>query len=315
MDTLHPTPTPASDPVLLELRRLNDRVEELSEKLDASTRGLRTMQELMEEATPISREMMKVGIQKLGDLDQRGYIRFARALGDVADRVVTHYTEDDVRELAESVVNILDTVRAVTRPEVLALAADAAEVVEHPEGVKPAGVWDMLRAGSDSEVQRGLGVMLEVLRHVGRAADASRAPARPKVDPRVARLGTRRLAPKAPAPRPAAAPSRPAGPAPRAAAAPAPRAAAPVADALPAEWTRAWAEATATSLGVTLTEGHWAVIDFARTEYTTTGVSPNLRRISAGTGLAQRDIYALFPKAPGRTAARIAGIPKPAGCL
>lgn len=314
MDTPTPTPAPSQDLVLAELRRLNHRVEELSRQLETSTRGLRTMNELVEEATPISREMMNVGIQKLGDLDQRGYLRFGRALADVADRVVTHYSEDDVRELAESVVNILDTVRAVTRPEVLALAADAAEVVEHPEGVKPAGVWDMLRAGSDAEVQRGLGVMLEVLRHVGRAADASRTPARPKTDPRVARLGARRLPPKA-------APARPAAPAPRAAApaaapasAAAPRPAAP-AEGLPAEWTRAWAEATAASLGVPLTDGHWAVIDFARNEYTSTGVSPNLRRISAGTGLAQRDIYALFPKAPGRTAARIAGIPKPAGCL
>jgi sulfur relay (sulfurtransferase) DsrC/TusE family protein len=28
-----------------------------------------------------------------------------------------------------------------------------------------------------------------------------------------------------------------------------------------------------------------------------------------------KDIYALFPKAPGRTIAKIAGLPKPAGCL
>jgi sulfur relay (sulfurtransferase) DsrC/TusE family protein len=31
--------------------------------------------------------------------------------------------------------------------------------------------------------------------------------------------------------------------------------------------------------------------------------------------VATKDLYALFPKAPGRTIAKIAGLPKPAGCL
>ena len=40
-----------------------------------------------------------------------------------------------------------------------------------------------------------------------------------------------------------------------------------------------------------------------------------LRRLTQGTELATKDLYALFPKAPARTVAKIAGIPKPVGCI
>jgi dissimilatory sulfite reductase related protein len=44
-------------------------------------------------------------------------------------------------------------------------------------------------------------------------------------------------------------------------------------------------------------------------------MSPNIRRITLELGVSTKDVYALFPKAPARTIAKIAGIPKPAGCL
>lgn len=62
-------------------------------------------------------------------------------------------------------------------------------------------------------------------------------------------------------------------------------------------------------------EARWAVVRFARADFEATKTSPNIRRLTQGTNLATRDLYALFPKAPARTVAKIAGIPKPAGCI
>jgi tRNA 2-thiouridine synthesizing protein E len=66
---------------------------------------------------------------------------------------------------------------------------------------------------------------------------------------------------------------------------------------------------------VRLTEPHWAVIAAARADFEATRVSPNIRRLTQLTQLATKDLYALFPRAPARTIAKIAGLPKPAGCL
>ena len=80
-------------------------------------------------------------------------------------------------------------------------------------------------------------------------------------------------------------------------------------------WTREMGEAIAAELGVKLEPASWKVIDFARADFRETGQTPGLRRITARTGVDTKALYALFPKAPARTIAKIAGIPKPAGCL
>ena len=41
----------------------------------------------------------------------------------------------------------------------------------------------------------------------------------------------------------------------------------------------------------------------------------NVRRAASGSGVGTRRMYELFPKTPGKSAAMIAGIPKPAGCV
>ena len=84
----------------------------------------------------------------------------------------------------------------------------------------------------------------------------------------------------------------------------------------PNSWNRELGESVAQSLDIVLTEAHWSVIEFARADYAEVGKSPNIRRITQGMdAVTTKDIYALFPKAPGRAIAKIAGIPKPGGCL
>ena len=84
----------------------------------------------------------------------------------------------------------------------------------------------------------------------------------------------------------------------------------------PAEWTREVAEAIAKEAGVwPLTDAHWTVIDFCRADARREGQPPGLRRISTNSGVDMKTLYKLFPKGPGRLAARIAGLPKPQSCV
>jgi tRNA 2-thiouridine synthesizing protein E len=40
-----------------------------------------------------------------------------------------------------------------------------------------------------------------------------------------------------------------------------------------------------------------------------------VRALSKTSGVSIRDLYQLFPKGPAKLAAKIAGIPKPRGCI
>ena len=60
---------------------------------------------------------------------------------------------------------------------------------------------------------------------------------------------------------------------------------------------------------------HWAVINFMRGVFQKEGDSPSIRRLTKESGVDTKTLYQLFPKGPAKKAARIAGLPKPKGCI
>jgi len=64
-----------------------------------------------------------------------------------------------------------------------------------------------------------------------------------------------------------------------------------------------------------LTEDHWRIIDFVRKYYREHGEGPPIVKIGMATGMASRQICDLFPCGVARGAYRLAGLPRPSGCL
>ena len=84
----------------------------------------------------------------------------------------------------------------------------------------------------------------------------------------------------------------------------------------PSQWTEQMAPEIARTAGIgELTEAHWMVIKFMRTEYAAKGTGPTVRVLGKSSGVSVKELYELFPKGPAKTAAKIAGIPKPRGCI
>ncbi len=83
----------------------------------------------------------------------------------------------------------------------------------------------------------------------------------------------------------------------------------------PDDWTPEIAEAFAKEMGIELTDRHWEIINFVRNYYKEKGQSPTLRQISTGAGVPTKELFKLFPKGPAKKVARIAGVPKPEGCI
>lgn len=84
----------------------------------------------------------------------------------------------------------------------------------------------------------------------------------------------------------------------------------------PTQWNEAMAPGLAAAEGIdALTDGHWQVIRFMRKEYFEKGTGPTVRVLGKTSGVSVKELYQLFPKGPAKTAAKIAGIPKPRGCI
>jgi len=84
----------------------------------------------------------------------------------------------------------------------------------------------------------------------------------------------------------------------------------------PDQWTEDIVAELAAREGITeLTDKHWQVIRFMRAEYQAKGTGPTVRVLGKTSGVSVKELYELFPKGPAKTAAKIAGIPKPRGCI
>ena len=299
---------------------LTQNLDALHSKLDYIVERQRYTEDFIRDMTPVAREAMTGLAGQLAEWESRGWFDLGNEMLALFDRVANAYGPEDVRALSDSAVQILDTLRNVTQPDVLAFANDATDVLHHAEDVKPVGPFGMIGAVNDKEVQRGLAVGLEILRHLGRARNAASTGSERKKAP----VRAAASAPKPGPARKAKAPAHAQCEVHAAVAAPDPSDVVMwegleftttgfLVDAT--EWTPDLGEKMASGLGISMTEEHWGVVMWARQDSLGCGASPNVRRVASGSGVGTKRMYALFPNTPGKSVAMIAGIPKPVGCV
>lgn len=82
-------------------------------------------------------------------------------------------------------------------------------------------------------------------------------------------------------------------------------------------WDEKVAQAFAQPEGIEgeLTEEHWKVINYLRQYYLKNQIAPMIRRLTKETGFSVKEIYELFPSGPAKGACKLAGLPKPTGCV
>ena len=84
----------------------------------------------------------------------------------------------------------------------------------------------------------------------------------------------------------------------------------------PELWDNNVALALAKTEGVDdLTEEHWKIVNYLREYYLEYQVAPMIRKLCKSTGFKLNKIYELFPSGPAKGACKVAGLPKPTGCV
>jgi tRNA 2-thiouridine synthesizing protein E len=88
------------------------------------------------------------------------------------------------------------------------------------------------------------------------------------------------------------------------------------------EWEPAVAEVMAKDEGLELSDDHWEIINFLREYYEEYQIAPAVRVLTKAVGKKlgkekgnSKYLYELFPYGPGKQACKLAGLPKPTGCV
>lgn len=88
------------------------------------------------------------------------------------------------------------------------------------------------------------------------------------------------------------------------------------------DWSKELAEEIAKTENIEMTDEHWEVVNFLREYYEEYQIAPAVRVLikaikkSMGPDKGNNKyMYELFPYGPAKQACKIAGLPKPTGCV
>jgi tRNA 2-thiouridine synthesizing protein E len=88
------------------------------------------------------------------------------------------------------------------------------------------------------------------------------------------------------------------------------------------DWSEEVANFIAKQEGIDMTENHWEVVNFLRKYYEEYQIAPAVRVLTKAIGKTlgpdkgnSQYLYELFPYGPAKQACKIAGLPKPTGCV
>jgi len=88
------------------------------------------------------------------------------------------------------------------------------------------------------------------------------------------------------------------------------------------DWSEDVANHIAESENIEMTSNHWEVVNFLRKYYEEYQIAPAVRVLTKAIGKSlgpekgnSQYLYELFPYGPAKQACKIAGLPKPTGCV
>lgn len=157
---------------LADTLRLLRRLVEVAPTLERALVGVQAAAGLVDDAAPLGSDVMAMVTDRLETADQKGYFRMATAAAGIADKVVTNFDEHDVERLGDNVVTMLEALREVTQPEMLAFltrmigAVQAEQRAVDLEPVDPPSLWALFKQVRDPDVRRGMARGLHTLRAV-----------------------------------------------------------------------------------------------------------------------------------------------------
>ncbi|KAA3626298.1 MAG: TusE/DsrC/DsvC family sulfur relay protein [Proteobacteria bacterium] len=89
-----------------------------------------------------------------------------------------------------------------------------------------------------------------------------------------------------------------------------------------ADWNEDVANYLAKEENVDMSDSHWEVVNFLREYYDEYQIAPAVRVLTKAIGKKlgpdkgnSKYLYELFPYGPAKQACKIAGLPKPTGCI
>ena len=149
---------------LEDMIRLLKRLMRNTRNFDQLLDQLEGMVDLGREVGGLSDSMFMLLMNRLDEMERKGYFTFLQGGMEIVDQVVTNFSEEDVKQLGENIVLILQTMKDLTQPEIMQLLSTTATVMREDDVPEDVSMFYIMRQMRDPEVKRGLARTLNVLK-------------------------------------------------------------------------------------------------------------------------------------------------------
>jgi len=151
-----------------QLRELGIRVAQNVGNFNTLLDTMGSAMDLVKDVGPIANEVIIDTTKKLHEFEQKGYFEFMKEFGSIIDNIVTYYSINDVRMLADNVVTILDTVKNLTQPDMLKSIDTAVKVFANmeTENVPEYSIFRVIREINKPEMKKAWGFLFTFMKNM-----------------------------------------------------------------------------------------------------------------------------------------------------
>ncbi len=138
--------------------------------INYSLKQLGNVIEFIQDVEPLMKSAVPQLIGYLDNLEKAGVLRIIVSALDVRAKIAKAYSADDIDAIGDGFVVMLGLAKQLTDPKSVEFINKLMGIPGDIDlkNVKSAGVGKLMTAGFDSEIQAGLGVMLELTKAMGK---------------------------------------------------------------------------------------------------------------------------------------------------
>jgi len=129
-----------------------------------------SMIEFVKDLEPLLKSAVPQTIHYLNELEQKGVFRIIKATVDLRTKVAASYTAEDIDMMGDGIVALLGLTKTLSDPKTVELLEKLSRIPSKVEleNAKSVGVFGLASAGFNPEISKGLGVLMELTKAMGK---------------------------------------------------------------------------------------------------------------------------------------------------
>ena len=151
--------------LLYLLKKLMRNIGTLNYVLDQT----RNLVDFAQTAEPLLKNSVPQVIAFLDGLEQGGVFRMLSIATEVLRKIGSTVSPEDMHQIGDGIVRLVGVLKRLTAPAAIDLLERAADIPARVDlsAARPVGLWGMVGAMGDPDVQKGLGVLMEFTKGLG----------------------------------------------------------------------------------------------------------------------------------------------------